>query len=110
MHDIGDALVRPGLRDPVLDVDRLSVSYPNSDALLRDLKAVGARNTLRHRRSGLLGRGRFTRLHEALLASRTDGALYLQLEFVYGHCWSVGNRVSSDGFAVDAVNIPLRKR
>ena len=26
MHDIGDALVRSGLRDPVLDVDRLSVT------------------------------------------------------------------------------------
>jgi len=27
MHDVGDALVRAGLRDPVLDVDRLTVSF-----------------------------------------------------------------------------------
>ena len=36
MHDVGDALVRAGLRDPVLDVDRLTVDYGNSDALFRD--------------------------------------------------------------------------
>ena len=56
MHDIGDAIVRAGLRDPVLDVDRLSVSYQSRDALFRDITATGARNTLQKRARGLLGR------------------------------------------------------
>jgi malonyl-CoA O-methyltransferase len=110
MHDVGDALVRSGLRDPVLDVDRLSVSYPDGKALLRDLSAAGARNSLRHRHRGLFGRGRFSRLHEVLLASRTAEALYLQFELVYGHCWGSDRREPGSGFSVDADNIPLRKR
>jgi malonyl-CoA O-methyltransferase len=108
MHDVGDALVRSGLRDPVLDVDRLSVSYPDGRALLRDLSAAGARNSLRYRHRGLLGRGRYDRLHQVLLASRTEEALYLQFELVYGHCWSGGRTSPDAGFAIDAGNIPLR--
>jgi malonyl-CoA O-methyltransferase len=110
MHDIGDALVRSGLQDPVLDVDRLSVGYPNAESLLRDLTAVGARNSLRRRHRGLLGRGRFERLKDALLATRSDDTLYLQFELVYGHCWGGGSRDPSSGVAVDAGHIPLRKR
>ena len=43
MHDLGDGLVKAGLRDPVLDVDRLSVSYTNSARLFADL--YGCRRT-----------------------------------------------------------------
>ena len=51
MHDLGDAAVRAGLRDPVLDVDRLSVNYNDPDALFRDLTGSGARNCLTDRKS-----------------------------------------------------------
>jgi malonyl-CoA O-methyltransferase len=110
MHDIGDALVHSGLRDPVLDVDRLSVSYRNSETLLRDLTASGARNSLRDRQRGLLGRNRFARFKDALRAAGTDDNLYLQLELVFGHCWGGGKRDTSSGFTIAAGNIPLRKR
>lgn len=110
MHNIGDALVHSGLRDPVLDVDRLSVSYRNSEALLRDLTATGARNSLRDRPRGLLSRDRFVRFQDALRAASTDDALYLQLELVFGHCWGGGQHDPTAGFAIDAGNIPLRKR
>lgn len=110
MHDLGDELVRTGLRDPVLDVDRLSISYPNSESLLRDLTAVGARNSLRHRNRGMLGRGRFERMRQALLAARVDNSLYLQLELVYGHCWGGGSHDSAAGYVIDAADIPHRKR
>ena len=46
MHDIGDALVRAGLADPVLDVDRLTVKYPDARKLFRDLTLSGSRNSL----------------------------------------------------------------
>ena len=46
MHDLGDAMVRAGLRDPVVDVDRLVVTYDTADALFADLTKVGARNSL----------------------------------------------------------------
>lgn len=108
MHDVGDALVRAGLRDPVLDVDRLSVSYRDAGVLLRDLTAAGARNSLRNRQRGLMGRRRFRRFTDTLFAAGGDRSLTLEL--VYGHCW--GSRVRRGGteIAVDAGEIPLRRQ
>ena len=108
MHDIGDGLVRSGLRDPVLDVDRLSVNYRDARALFRDLTAAGARNSLGNRQRGLTGRGRFRQFTDALFASGENRSL--SLELVYGHCW--GSGVGRDGtdIVVDAGKIPVRRQ
>jgi malonyl-CoA O-methyltransferase len=44
MHDLGDALVRAGLVEPVMDVERLVLTYAEVRNLMRDLKAIGAHN------------------------------------------------------------------
>ena len=108
MHDIGDALVRAGLRDPVLDVDRLSVSYREPGALFRDLTAAGARNCLRGRQRGLTGRSRFRRFTDALFLPGENCSLTLEL--VYGHCWGSGVRRDRGEITVDAGKIPLRRQ
>ena len=108
MHDIGDALVRSGLRDPVLDVDRLSVSYRDPAALFRDLTAAGARNSLSNRQRGLTGRRRFSRLTENLFAG--GDSLSLTFELVYGHCWGSGVRRDGTDIVIDAGKIPLRRQ
>ena len=108
MHDVGDALVRAGLRDPVLDVDRLSVSYQEPGVLLRDLTAVGARNSIRNRQRGLMGRTRFAQFADTLFYP--GGARSLTLELVYGHCWGSGVRADGAEIAVDAGKIPLRRQ
>jgi len=110
MHDIGDALVRAGLRDPVLDVDRLSVSYPNSAALFRDITATGARNSLQLRARGLVGRRRFRAMTDALFAPEQAGGATLQFELVFGHCWGGATQNAADGVPIDATKIPLRRR
>lgn len=110
MHDIGDALVRVGLRDPVLDVDRLSVSYRDSDSLFRDITATGARNSLQQRGRGLVGRQRFRTMADALFGSEDNGGTSLSFELVYGHCWGGAPRSAADGVPIDAANIPLRRR
>ena len=51
MHDIGDALIRNGLAEPILDVDRLTVTYQDSAALLKDVAMSGSGNCLAGRRS-----------------------------------------------------------
>lgn len=91
MHDIGDALVRAGFADPVMDVDRLQLSYPSTRALMLDLRAVGAGNALAARRPALTGRARlatveaaYERLHDA------DGRLPASCEVVYGQAWCPG--------------------
>lgn len=110
MHDVGDALVRNGLRDPVLDVDRLSVTYASADALFCDLAAVGARNSLRGRRQSLCGRARFEAMRERLERGSGDTTIRLDLELIYGHCWGSGVSPGRAQVKIDATAIPTRRR
>lgn len=109
MHDVGDSLVRAGLADPVLDVDRLVIRYEDTDRLFADLTHAGARNALAARPRGLVGRGRFRAMKAALAAPGTSGQVALDLELVYGHCWGGGARKGPGDFRIDAGRIPLRR-
>ena len=108
MHDIGDALVRAGLADPVLDVDRLTVKYPDAGKLFRDLTLSGSRNSLAGRRRGLLGKRQFKALVAALSETTPGAGIEIELELVYGHCWSTGPRNEAGHFSIDATAIPRR--
>ncbi len=108
MHDIGDALVRTGLRDPVLDVDRLAVSYESTGSLFRDLTAMGARNCLVSRNPALVGKHRFQTMTDALRARGDGNLIAFELELIYGHCWGSGATVPAGDIHIDAGNIPLR--
>jgi len=96
MHDVGDAAVHAGLRDPVLDVDRLAITYQDSGSLFRELTAMGARNSLLRRDRSLSAAKRVTAMTAALESLRDGGPLALELELVFGHCWGSGSR-STDG-------------
>lgn len=109
MHDVGDAAVRAGLRDPVLDVDRLSVSYENPEQLLRDLTASGARNSLRQRTHSVVAPSRFREMLARLEAMRHRGLLVFDLELVYCHCWGPGQRASHGEVRVDASRLGRRR-
>ncbi|AHE99634.1 malonyl-ACP O-methyltransferase BioC [Thioalkalivibrio paradoxus] len=88
MHDIGDALVRAGFADPVMDQERLTVTYPDLPALLRDLRGVGVRNALSGRHRGLLGPRRLRAVADAYLSQYGEqGRLPASWEVVYGHAW-----------------------
>ncbi len=109
MHDIGDGLVRAGLADPVLDVDRLHVSYENPGKLFSDLTRAGARNSLADRARGLTGKRRFRAMAAALANGSSDGGILLDLELVYGHCWGAGPKNDPAAWRIDASQIPLRR-
>lgn len=110
MHNLGDGLVSSGLRDPVLDVDRLTVSYESSDAMLADLSAAGARNSLQDRSRSLTGKQKFRGMQAALDAAATGGKIALELELVYGHCWGAGPKMDPANYRIDAGAIPLRRK
>ena len=110
MHDIGDALVRSGLRDPVLDVDYMTVTYRDTDALYRDLTRAGARNCLHGRRRTLTGKQRFKAMDDLLAARMVDDVLSLKLELVYGHAWGGGPRPPDGEFRFDSSQIRRRQR
>ena len=108
MHDIGDGLVRAGLADPVLDVDRLSVSYDDADRLFADLARAGCRNALAQRPRGLTSRRRFAAMRRALVDAAGEERLVLDLELVYGHCWGTGPRRDPTDIRIPASGIPRR--
>jgi malonyl-CoA O-methyltransferase len=91
MHDIGDALVRAGFADPVMDVDHFRLTYPTTRALMLDLRAVGAGNALVSRRPGLTGRARLAAVEAAYERLRdADGRLPASCEVIYGQAWCPG--------------------
>jgi malonyl-CoA O-methyltransferase len=91
-HDVGDALMRAGLQEPVLDIDRTQLTYTDGMALMRDLKCIGARNATAGRPRSLLGRARLQRVLTAYESFRKDGRLPATYEIVYGAAWGSAGR------------------
>lgn len=87
MHDVGDALVRAGFSGPVIECDRVTVNYPDVYAVMRDLRGIGAVNTLAARRRGLSSRSNITRMAQAYESFRENGKLPATYEVVYAHAW-----------------------
>jgi malonyl-CoA O-methyltransferase len=100
MHDVGDALLRARFADPVMDVERLTLTYPNVWKLMRDLKQIGAHNVTAGRPRGLMGKTQIQRLVEAYEYYRDDGVLPASYEIVNGHAWSTNTEF---GIAVDSI-------
>jgi malonyl-CoA O-methyltransferase len=97
MHDLGDMLVRCGLGDPVVDMEQITLTYANARDLMRDLKAIGAHNTLRGRRASLTGKRALATVEQRYETFRRDGKLPATFEVVYGHAWQPQPRVGPSG-------------
>ncbi len=96
VHDVGDALARAGLQEPVLDVDRPQLTYDDGISLMRDLKALGARNATAGRPRSLLGRDRLRRVLDAYEHFRQNGRLPATYEVIYGAAWAGTERTSAE--------------
>lgn len=108
MHDVGDALVHAGLSSPVMERDDLVVTYAELVTLMRDLKGIGAHNTLNERKRALYGRRQLAALTAAYETFRRDGLLPATYEVVYGHAWAPQPRTRrQDGSTV--ATYPLSK-
>ncbi len=87
MHDVGDAMLTAGLRDPVLDVFRYTLTYSEPRKLLEELQGLGATNADRARSRGLTGRARYQRMLAAYETMRVDGRIPATWEVVSAHAW-----------------------
>lgn len=101
MHDIGDAMLRGGLADPVMDVEHFTLTYPDAYQLMRELKTLGAHNVANERRHTLTGKHRIQQMIAAYEELRTNGSLPATYEVVYGHAWAPVAMHS------DEISIPL---
>lgn len=88
MHDVGDALMRAGLAEPVLDVDRIVMEYSEVAGVMRDLKGIGAQNLASDRPRGLVGKQQFARFRQAYEALAGGGPIPATYEVVFGHAWA----------------------
>jgi malonyl-CoA O-methyltransferase len=95
MHDLGDLAMAAGLAEPVLDVDRLEVTYASVADLVDDLRSCGAVNVAAARRRGLTGARRWRAFERGLAAGGDGSRLRVTVEIVLGQAWGRG---------------PLRKR
>jgi len=88
MHDIGDALLRGGFADPVMDAERFTLTYPDVRMLMRELKLLGAHNAASGRSRSLTGKGRLRIMTAAYESYRDGGTLPATFEVVYGLAWA----------------------
>ncbi len=93
MHDLGDALIRQGFADPIMDTERLTLTYGTLPNLFRELRQLGEINSYRDRRQTLTGKHRFRAMTALYDAQRqADGRYPVTCELIYGHGWKVIRR------------------
>ncbi len=113
MHDWGDMLVHSGFAEPVMDMERITLSYSSAPALLQELRGLG-RNLSVNRHAALRGRSwraQLLRALEARLPRDDQGRLLLSFEIIYGHAYKPVPRVpvsSSQSVSMDAMRAMLR--
>ncbi|HOZ63763.1 MAG TPA: methyltransferase domain-containing protein [Burkholderiaceae bacterium] len=88
MHDWGDMLVNAGFAEPVMDMERITLTFESPLRLLAELRQLG-RNFHQQRFAGLRGRRWLAQLHaslqQGLAAPGEGGRLQLTFEIIYGH-------------------------
>ena len=111
----GDALVRAGFHQPVLDREEECTHYPDLPALMRELRDIGATNALHSRRHSLTGRARFAAAAAAYEPHRDAGGLPATWEIISAMAWApeAGTPIREGGMDVTTVpvsRIPIRRR
>lgn len=112
MHDFGDMLVAAGFATPVMDVERLTLTFATPEALLAEVRALGG-NPRDDRSTGLPATAAARQLCDALAAQRgADGRIGVTVEVAYGHAWRppAGNARGETSVSVDALRATLRQR
>jgi len=115
MHDVGDAMVRARLADPVMDMEMLVLTYQQVPALLRELKGIGAHNINAGRRHALTTPAQLKKMMQVYESfRRPDGSVPATWEVVYGHAWGTEVRARPTGnaheFAMPVAQIPIRRK
>ena len=89
MHDWGDMLLAAGFAEPVMDMERITLTFETPERLLLELRGLG-RNLQPDRFAGLRGRG----WHRQLLSALGQQPLQLTFEVIYGHAFKPAPRLA----------------
>ena len=110
MHDLGDRLVAAGFTAPVIDMEVITVTYPDADAFLAELRATGQTGVRSDRPRGLAGRSFLARLRASLQAQSRDARVPATFEVVYGHAWKGAPRAAARESAVVRLELSRHKK
>jgi NADH dehydrogenase [ubiquinone] 1 alpha subcomplex assembly factor 5 len=90
LRDLGHLLQRAGFALPVVDSERVTVTYENAFGLMRDLRAMGETNALVERRRGFTRRATLARAASiyADRFRRADGRVAATFEVLYFAGWA----------------------
>lgn len=110
MHDLGDLMSKQGFSDPVMEMEKLTLTYSSPAKLIEDWRALCG-NHLEIRKPGLRTPRQLT---EALLGlerlrNPETGRIAFTLELVYGHAWKVKRKIKTDVATVKISDIKGRK-
>ena len=109
LHDLGDALIAAGFADPVMDAERITLSYADADACLADLRAAALSAGARAAPTGLGGRARVHAVIASLERQRAAGRLAITFEVVYGHAWRGVPKRTAEGHAIVQTDFGMRR-
>jgi len=111
MHDFGDMMVAAGFANPVMDSERIRLTYTTPQELIRDVVALGG-NPRDDRMPGLVSGRQARGLIGALEARRSDdGRIGLTFELAFGHAWKpVAREEGQTRISVDSLRAKLRAR
>jgi malonyl-CoA O-methyltransferase len=107
LHDVGDLALAAGLAEPVLDVDRLEVTYSSVARLVDDLRSCAAVNVAAGRRRSLTGARRWRRFERALVGGGGGARFAITLELVLGQAWGRGPRAARRDAGSGEITVPL---
>lgn len=107
MHDIGDMLVAAGFADPVMEMEKLTLTYEDVRAVMQDLKSIGANNATVGRATGMMGKTAWQRITQNYEKLRLDGKLPATFEIIYGHAWKPAPKMIEDGRAIIKTDFKL---
>ena len=114
MHDWGDMLVQAGFAEPVMDMERITLTFATPQRLLEELRELGC-NLHPDRFAALRGRAWREQLYKALEQRLIDGSgsgqLSLTFEIIYGHAFKPAPRVrvsSSSAVSLNDMRAMLR--
>ncbi|MFM7331132.1 MAG: class I SAM-dependent methyltransferase [Brachymonas sp.] len=88
MHDWGDLLVNTGFAEPVMDMERIVLTFPTTERALQELRGLG-RNLHPARFPGLRGKAWKAQLLQAMHEQmrNSQGQIELTFEIIYGHAF-----------------------
>jgi malonyl-CoA O-methyltransferase len=109
IQQVGDALVAQGFKNPVLERDCFTLTYPDTTALMRDLKAIGATDARVDRPRGLGGRGRHRAVAAAYEPLRREGRLPSTWEVISAMAWAPPPGTARREGGADIAHFPVEK-